>query len=235
MTNVDPNEIHNFEQLSQNWWDKDNGPMRLLHQLNPLRLQFIKDNCQLKTATALDVGCGGGIFSEALAESGADVTAIDMGEQLIAVAKQHAADNNLKIDYQTADLHQWSKSNGPFDLISCLEMLEHVPDPAAIINDLSSLLKPGATLYLSTINRTPLAFITTIVGVEYVLRWLPHGTHRYDKFIKPAELAKMCRAANLEVEKIQGVKYNPLNGKFSLTNNCSINYLLIAKKPDSKQ
>ena len=239
MNNSDPNELKQFNAISSKWWD-DNGPMRMLHKLNPLRLDLILQYRKpSQAAHILDIGCGGGIFSESIAKATSNmqckVDAIDLAEDAIKVAKQHAADNSVNINYQVAELAKWVDNCPKYQLISCLEMLEHVPDPAAIVKNCADALQDNGTLFLSTINRTPLAFLGMIVGGEYILNWLPKGTHRYDKFIKPSELAKMCRDAGLQVEKIQGVSYQPLKSEFKLSDNCHMNYFLIATKPgDSK-
>ena len=238
MQNSDDIEIKQFNSISEDWWDIV-GPMRMLHKLNPLRLDLILERCKLpQSAHILDVGCGGGIFSESIAKSTTQhdckVDAIDLAKDAIAVAQKHAAENTLDINYQVAELAEWVKTSPKYELISCLEMLEHVPDPNAIIQNCASTLADNGTLFLSTINRTPSAFLGMIVGGEYILRWLPKGTHRYAKFIKPSELAKMCRDAGLKVEKIQGVTYNPLSSEFKLDDNCKMNYFLIATKTGEK-
>jgi 2-polyprenyl-6-hydroxyphenyl methylase / 3-demethylubiquinone-9 3-methyltransferase len=237
MHNHDDTEINQFNAISKDWWDP-NGPMRMLHKLNPLRLQLILDSIQIDSGdNILDVGCGGGIFSESIAAAkpNCTVTGIDMAEDAIKTAQKHAAANNIALNYQVAELAKWVQTSPKYKLISCLEMLEHVPDPAAIVQNCADALDDNGTLFLSTINRTPLAFAGMVVGAEYILNWLPKGTHTYSKFIKPSELAKMCRTAGLEVTKIQGLSYNPISAKFSLSSNCQMNYFIIATKPGANK
>jgi len=231
--NVDLAEIAKFEALAARWWDLE-GEFKPLHDLNPLRHAYIAEHHPLAGCKALDVGCGGGILTEALARSGADVTGIDMGEAPLAVARLHAMESGLQglaYDRQTAeDLAK--KRPGGFDLVCCMEMLEHVPDPASVVKACATLARPGATLMFSTINRNPKSFLFAIVGAEYLLRLLPRGTHEYRKFIRPSELAHWCREAGLEVCETMGVIYSPLTRQFSLkARDLDVNYMIRARKP----
>lgn len=230
-SNVDPSEIEHFTALAQQWWDTA-GPMGPLHAINPLRLSFIQRFEQLSGQTVLDVGCGGGILTEALAQAGAQASGIDLAEDSIAVAQQHAQDNGLQIDYQICPVEQLAEQQpASFDSITCMEMLEHVPDPAAIVTACSQLLKPGGSLYLSTINRNPKSFALAIVGAEHILNLIPKGTHHYEKFIKPSELGRWCRQAGLTVGTVQGMTYNPINKTHKLSRDVDVNYLMRATKP----
>ncbi|MGJ8670760.1 MAG: bifunctional 2-polyprenyl-6-hydroxyphenol methylase/3-demethylubiquinol 3-O-methyltransferase UbiG [Oceanococcus sp.] len=229
--NVDPSEIEHFSALAKQWWETS-GPMGPLHAINPLRLGFIERFEQLDGQKIVDVGCGGGILTEALAKSGAQASGIDLAHDSIQVATDHAAGNKLKIDYQVCAVEQFAQEHhGQFDSVTCMEMLEHVPDPAAIVSACAQLLKPGGSLYLSTINRNPKSFALAIVGAEHVLNLIPKGTHHYDKFIKPSELAAWCRASKLEVGSVQGMSYNPLTRTHKLTRDVDVNYLMRASKP----
>lgn len=227
--NVNPDEIAKFDALAQQWWDKD-GPMQPLHQINPLRLQFIQQYCTLANQDILDVGCGAGLLSEALAAQEAIVTGIDLSEQAITVAKQHAAVSELSINYQISDVATLTRQEQQYAIITCMEMLEHVPEPDNIIKSCSELLKPGGYLFLSTLNRNLKSYLMSIIGAEYVLRMLPIGTHDYQQFIKPSELERMCRHAQLQRVSIQGLTYKPLQQSFQLSDDVSVNYIACYQK-----
>lgn len=225
--NVDPLEIDKFNKMAASWWDPE-GDFKPIHQLNPLRLDYIlRQTNGLYGKRVLDVGCGGGILSESMAKEGAHVTGIDMSPLPLQVAKEHAEQMNLSIDYQQITIEALLETNPEkFDVITCMEMLEHVPDPDAIIQSCQQLLKPNGILLFSTINRTLKAWVLVIIGAEYVLRLLPKGTHEYDKFIKPAELLAWCDQHQLRCLDMVGYHYNPLSGKFWLNHDVSANYIV---------
>jgi 2-polyprenyl-6-hydroxyphenyl methylase/3-demethylubiquinone-9 3-methyltransferase len=226
--NFDPAELEKFAALAGQWWDAD-GPQKPLHALNPVRLEYVASRAQLAGKRVLDIGCGGGLLSEALARSGADVTAIDLGEALIKVARLHALESQLTIDYRLQSAEDLAAAEpASFDVITCMEMLEHVPDPSSILAACRALLKPGGRLFLSTINRTPAAFAVAIVGAEYIARLLPRGTHSYQEFITPAELARWVREQQLEVTDVSGMTYEPWAGRARLSSSTAINYLMTA-------
>lgn len=231
--NIDPAEIKKFNDLASRWWDPT-GDFKPLHDLNPLRSSYIAEHMPLAGAKALDVGCGGGILTEALARSGANVSGIDMGEAPLAVARIHAAESGLDIHYEQITAESIAaREPQNFDVVCCLEMLEHVPDPASVVQSCANLAKPGGQLYFSTINRNPKSFLFAVVGAEYVLNLLPKGTHEYKKFIRPSELTRWCRQANLMVEELIGVTYNPISKEFKLNaKDVAINYMIRARKPD---
>ena len=230
--NVDPSEIAKFDALASSWWDLE-GESKPLHDINPLRLEFISKQCSLDNKHVIDVGCGGGILSEALARSGAKTTGIDMGEMALNVAKLHALESELSIDYQHITAEEKAQQSAQsYDLATCMEMLEHVPDPLSIIQACADLVKPGGDLFFSTLNRHPKAYLLAVLGAEYVMNMLPKGTHDYKRFIKPSELAKWCRQAGLQVSQIKGISYNPLNQAFKLSDDVTVNYLLHCKKPE---
>ena len=235
--NVDPEELARFGKLASRWWDPD-GESRPLHDLNPVRSVFVSARVALRGARVADVGCGGGLLSEALAKTGANVTAIDLAPEVIEVAKLHLHETNaalsepLTVDYRLCSSHQLAaEAPGSFDAVCCMELIEHVPDPAALVADLAALLKPGGKLFLSTLNRTPASFATAIIGAEYLAQLLPRGTHDYRQFLKPSELAGLLRRAGLALEDISGIAYNPLNRKAWLTRTTAVNYLVCAHKP----
>ena len=232
MTNVDPAEIKKFNDLASRWWDP-RGDFKPLHDLNPLRSEYIADLLELEGVQAIDIGCGGGILAEALAKKGARVTGIDMGEAPLSVARIHAAEAQLDINYKQITAEQIAAENpASYDLVCCMEMLEHVPDPASVIRSCADLAKPGATLTFSTINRNPKSFLFAVVGAEYVLGLLPRGTHEYKKFIRPSELSSWCRQAGLNVDEVLGVTYNPISKDFAISQtDVSINYMVRATKP----
>lgn len=224
-------ELDKFDELAQRWWDPD-GPQKALHALNPARLGYVAERTPLQGMAVLDVGCGGGLLSEALAQAGASVTAIDLAPNLLKVARLHGLESGIKVDYREQAVEALSAERpGAFDAITCMEMLEHVPEPASIIAACASLLKPGGRLFLSTLNRTPAAFALAIVGAEYVARLLPKGTHQYRDFIKPSELAKWLRDAGLELEDVSGLMYEPWRNRARIVARTDINYLACARKP----
>jgi 2-polyprenyl-6-hydroxyphenyl methylase/3-demethylubiquinone-9 3-methyltransferase len=223
--NADPAELAKFASLAQSWWDPA-GPSKPLHELNPLRLRYVENAVGLRDAQVLDVGCGGGILSEAMARSGARVIGIDLSQAVLDVAELHALEGKLAIEYRAISAEELAAARpGSFDLVTCMEMLEHVPDPAAALAALAALVKPGGHVIISTLNRKPMAFAVAIIGAEYIARMLPRGTHEYLKFIKPSELARWGRAAGLNLLDLTGITYNPLTRAFRLSANTDINYL----------
>ena len=229
--NVNPAEIARFDSLAARWWDPD-GESRPLHDLNPVRAAYVAARTDLRGAKVADVGCGGGLLSEALARAGAKVTGIDLGAKLIEVAKLHLHESGLSVDYRVQSSSELAAAEpASFDAVCCMELVEHVPDPQALVNDLATLLKPGARLFMSTLNRTPAAFGAAILGAEYVMGLLPRGTHHYAQFLKPSELGRLLRHAGLELEDVSGLAYNPLNRKAWLSTITAINYVLSARKP----
>jgi 2-polyprenyl-6-hydroxyphenyl methylase/3-demethylubiquinone-9 3-methyltransferase len=230
--NVDHDEISKFEALAARWWDP-HSEFKPLHEINPLRLDYIDRRARLAGKQVLDVGCGGGILSESMASRGASVTGIDMGKAPLTVARLHQHESNVQVDYQQSTVEAFAQSHaGQFDVVTCMEMLEHVPDPASAINACARLLKPGGHAFLSTINRNPKSFLFAIVGAEYVLRLLPKGTHEYKKFLKPSELSSWSREAGLHVSEITGMSYNPFTQKYTLGFDVDVNYLMHCQKPE---
>ncbi len=228
--NVSRAEIDKFAALANRWWD-ENGPQKPLHHLNPARLNYVAKQLPLRGKKILDVGCGGGLLSEALAREGADVVALDLAEELVEIAKLHLYESNVKVDYRLQSVESLAEEMaGQFDAVTCMEMLEHVPDPSSILRACEKLLKPGGKCFISTLNRTPAAFAIAIVGAEYLANLLPKGTHDYQKFIKPSELAAWCRAEGFNVVDISGLAYNPLSGKAWVNNRTDINYLMTVQK-----
>lgn len=231
--NVDPGEIAKFEALANRWWDPT-SEFKPLHEINPLRSNYIDERAKLAGKTVLDVGCGGGLLSEAMAQRGAHVTGIDMGQAPLSVAQLHSLESGVSVNYRKIPAEQLAiEQPAHYDIVTCLEMLEHVPDPASIIQACADLAKPGAHLFFSTINRNPKAYLFAIVGAEYLLKMLPKGTHEYSKFIRPAELAGWVRAAGLALENITGMTYNPLIKKYSMsTTDVDVNYIIHVRKPN---
>jgi 2-polyprenyl-6-hydroxyphenyl methylase / 3-demethylubiquinone-9 3-methyltransferase len=228
--NADPAELAKFSALAQSWWDPA-GPSRPLHELNPLRLRYIEQALALRGASVLDVGCGGGILSEAMANRGARVLGIDLSQAVLDVAELHALESKLEIQYRSVAAEDLAAAQpDSFDLVTCMEMLEHVPDPAASLRALANLVKVGGDVIVSTLNRKPLAFAVAIIGAEYIARMLPRGTHEYLKFIRPSELARWGREANLDLIDLTGITYNPLTRAFRLSPNTDINYLAHFKR-----
>jgi 2-polyprenyl-6-hydroxyphenyl methylase/3-demethylubiquinone-9 3-methyltransferase len=226
--NVDSHEIEKFNLLAHKWWDPT-SEFKPLHEINPLRLNFIKSSVSLKGKKVLDVGCGGGILSESLVSAGADVTGIDQGGKVIQIAKLHAKESGIKIKYKHINIEDFYKNTDErFDVITCLEMLEHVPDPNSIINTCSKLLKPGGKIFFSTINKNLKAFLFAIIGAEYILNLLPKGTHEYKKFIKPSQLQAWTSRNNLSFDSIIGMTYNPITQKYKLSQDTSVNYIVEA-------
>jgi len=223
--NADPAGLARFDALAAQFWDSQ-GDFRPLHLLNPVRAQFIAARTSLAGRRVLDVGCGGGLLSESLARAGAQVTGIDLAPGMVEVARLHAAEGGLAIDYRVASAEELAQA-GPaqFDVVTCMEMLEHVPDPAAMTATLARLLAPGAALFVSTLNRNLKSFLLAIVGAEYVLRLIPRGTHEYERLIRPAELARWARAAGLSLSELAGIEFNPLTGHVALSGDVSVNYL----------
>lgn len=229
--NVDQAEIAKFEALASRWWDRA-GDFRPLHLMNPLRANWIDARAPVAGRRVLDVGCGGGILSEALAQRGAEVTGIDMGEAPLAVARLHLVESGLVIDYRHASAEELANEvPASFDIVTCMEVLEHVPDPASLVRACAQLVRPGGHLFFATINRNPKSYVFAILGAEHILKLLPKGTHDYARFIRPSELAGWARAAGLTLGEVEGMLYNPITRTFSLGRNVDVNYLLHAQKP----
>jgi 2-polyprenyl-6-hydroxyphenyl methylase/3-demethylubiquinone-9 3-methyltransferase len=224
--NVDLNEVEKFNKIAHKWWDPS-SEFKPLHDINPLRVNYINNLFPLNEKNILDVGCGGGILAESMARLGGNVTGIDQSEIAIKIAKLHAKENNLSIDYKLLNIEDFlKKDTSKFDVITCLEMIEHVPDPASIITSCAKKLKKNGRLYVSTINRNLKAFLFAIVGAEYILNLLPKGTHHYDKFIKPSEVKSWANSLNMNISNITGMTYNPFLKKYSLGSDVSVNYIL---------
>ncbi|MBV1876672.1 MAG: bifunctional 2-polyprenyl-6-hydroxyphenol methylase/3-demethylubiquinol 3-O-methyltransferase UbiG [Pseudomonadales bacterium] len=230
--NVDPREVAKFDDLARKWWDT-NSEFKPLHDINPLRMEYILSHVSIAGSEVLDVGCGGGILTESLAKAGARVTGIDMAAKPLKVAKLHRHESNLEINYQLSTIEAFATMNNgehqaKFDVITCLEMMEHVPDPGSVIQACKTLLKPGGHLFLSTINRNAKAYLMLVIGAEYLLNMLPRGTHDYDKFIKPSELAGWLRQSSFELNDISGMSYNPVSKGYRLSKSTEVNYLIYA-------
>jgi 2-polyprenyl-6-hydroxyphenyl methylase/3-demethylubiquinone-9 3-methyltransferase len=229
-TNADPAELAKFGELSHRWWDP-RGEFRPLHDLNPLRLAWIDGLAPLMGTRALDVGCGGGILSEAMARMGAQVTGIDLSEKPLKVAQLHLLESGLSVDYQLISAENLAQRQAnAFDIVTCMELLEHVPDPASTVAACARLAKPGGRVFFSTINRNPKAYLFAVIGAEYLLNMLPKGTHDYARFIKPSELTRWCRDAGLETVELKGMTYNPVTDQYRLGDDCDVNYALCCAK-----
>lgn len=226
MQNADQNELDKFSQLAHRWWDP-NSEFKPLHQINPLRLAWIDSHTPIVGKKVLDIGCGGGILSESMAAKGATVTGIDLSGKALAVARLHLLESGHPVEYREIAAEQFAnEAPGSFDVVSCMEMLEHVPNPASTIAACAELVKPGGHVFFSTINRNPKAYLLAVVGAEYVLKMLPKGTHDYAKFIKPSELARWAKSVGLEPTDLIGLSYNPITQRYSLGNDTSVNYLI---------
>jgi 2-polyprenyl-6-hydroxyphenyl methylase/3-demethylubiquinone-9 3-methyltransferase len=230
-TNVDPAELAKFSELAHRWWDV-NSEFRPLHQINPLRLEWINGLVSLKQNQVLDVGCGGGILSDAMARAGAHVTGIDLATKSLKVAQLHALETQTpNVNYREVSAEALAEeAPAQFDVVTCMEMLEHVPDPASIVKACATLVKPGGWVFFSTLNRNPKSFLFAILGAEYVLNLLPKGTHEYAKFIRPSELAAYCRSAGLVLQATKGLQYNPITRRYWLDDNTSVNYMIATQR-----
>ncbi len=230
MTNADPAELEKFSQLAHRWWDPT-SEFKPLHDINPLRLGYIDRIAGLAGKTVLDVGCGGGILSESMAAAGATVTGIDLGDKALQVAKLHLLESGRKVEYRKVAVEALAAERpGSFDVVTCMEMLEHVPDPASTVRACAQLAKPGGHVFFSTLNRNPKSYLFAVIGAEYVLKLLPRGTHDYAKFIKPSELAQFCRSTGLQVADITGMSYNPLSREYSLGRDTDVNYIIACRR-----
>ncbi|MDO8304196.1 bifunctional 2-polyprenyl-6-hydroxyphenol methylase/3-demethylubiquinol 3-O-methyltransferase UbiG [Herminiimonas sp.] len=229
--NADPLELKKFSDLAHQWWDPT-SEFRPLHEINPLRLEWINSRAPLAGKTVIDIGCGGGILAESMAKKGAHVTGIDLSEKALKVADLHSLESGVQVRYELIAAEDMAEREaGRFDIVTCMEMLEHVPDPAAIVAACAKLVKPGGKIFFSTINRNPKAYLHAILGAEYLLRLLPKGTHDYAKFITPAELSQYARRADLTVDTLRGMSFNPLTKIYALNHDTSVNYLLACTKP----
>ena len=230
MTNADPIELEKFSQLAHRWWDP-NSEFKPLHDINPLRLDYINRIVPLAGKAVLDVGCGGGILSESMAALGAQVTGIDLGDKPLQVAKLHLLESGQLVDYQKISAEDLAAArSASFDVVTCMEMLEHVPDPASIVRACAQLVKPDGHVFFSTLNRNPKSYLFAVIGAEYLLKLLPRGTHDYAKFIKPSELAQFCRDARLDVSAVIGMSFNPLSKVYSLGRDTDVNYILSTRR-----
>lgn len=231
-TNVDPQEVAKFGDLAHRWWDPQ-SEFKPLHDINPLRLGWIDRCAALKGKQVLDVGCGGGLLSEGMAAMGARVTGIDLSDKALGVARLHLLESGQQVDYRHIAAEDLATSHpASFDVVTCLEMLEHVPDPASAVKACAQMVKPGGQVFLSTINRNPKAYLFAVIGAEYILKLLPRGTHDYAKFLRPAELARYCREAGLTVCEVMGMSYNPLTRTYAFGTDTSVNYLVRAQRND---
>ncbi len=229
--NADPLEIQKFSELAHRWWDPT-SEFRPLHEINPLRLEWINAKVPLAGKRVIDIGCGGGILAESMARKGADVTGIDLSEKALKVADLHSLESGVNVRYKLIAAEAMAAEEaGQYDVVTCMEMLEHVPDPAAIVQACAALVKPGGHVFMSTLNRNPKAYLFAVLGAEYILRLLPKGTHDYDKFITPAELSQFARSAGLDLNSMRGMGYNPLTKIYSLNHDTSVNYLVACTRP----
>ena len=229
--NADPHEIQKFSDLAHRWWDPT-SEFRPLHDINPLRLEWINARVPLADRKAIDIGCGGGILAESMARKGADVTGIDLSEKALKVADLHSLEAGMTMRYELISAEDMAaREAGQYDVVTCMEMLEHVPDPAAIVRAAAALCKPGGRVFFSTLNRNPKSYLFAVIGAEYVLRLLPKGTHDYAKFITPAELSQFVRLAGLQLDAMKGMTYNPFTKVYSLGSNTSVNYMVACTKP----
>ncbi len=232
-THFDPEEIAKFEAIAAEWWDPD-GRFKPLHQINPLRLDYIAQHVKLPTSAVLDIGCGGGLLAEGMASRGATVTGVDRSERALGVAQAHAVQSGIHVQYENSDAETWAEDHAEaYDAVTCLEVLEHVPNVSRTLAACATMLKPGGTLFFATLNRTPTAYLKAIIGAEYLLGWLPRGTHQYQKFIRPSEMVHALRLAGLEVEEIRGMSYQIFADSFTLSDDLSVNYLGMARKPEN--
>jgi 2-polyprenyl-6-hydroxyphenyl methylase/3-demethylubiquinone-9 3-methyltransferase len=230
--NVHEHEIHKFGVLADRWWDLD-GEFKTLHAVNPLRIQFIRSFAELEGKRVVDVGCGGGILSEGLARAGAQVVGIDLAEELLDIAKSHADESGIEADYRRISAEALAEAESDsFDIVTCMEMLEHVPEPASVVRACAKLVKPGGRVFFSTLNRKLKAYLLAIVGAEYLLNMIPKGTHDYATFIKPSELSRWAREAGLELLGMEGIAYNPITGQFTLSRDLDVNYLAAFARPE---
>jgi 2-polyprenyl-6-hydroxyphenyl methylase/3-demethylubiquinone-9 3-methyltransferase len=228
--NVDQSEIAKFSALAHRWWDP-NSEFKPLHAINPLRLSWMKSFVNFEGKKVVDIGCGGGILAESLAQSGADTTGIDLSEKALKVAELHALEVGANLTYRAISAEDLAQEQaGQYDVVTCMEMLEHVPDPASVVRACATLCKPGGTLFFSTLNRNPKSYLFAIIGAEYILRLLPKGTHEYAKFIKPSELVHFTRAADLEMLGMKGLGYNPITQVYSLNDDVDVNYMIAVRK-----
>jgi 2-polyprenyl-6-hydroxyphenyl methylase/3-demethylubiquinone-9 3-methyltransferase len=228
--NADPSELRKFAELASRWWDPQ-GPMRPLHEINPLRLAWIAKHAALASQRVVDIGCGGGILTEAMATAGARALGVDLADKPLKVAELHALESGAQVEYRRCSAEDLAReSPASFDLVTCMEMLEHVPDPASTVAACRALVRPGGWVFFSTINRNPKSFLFAIVGAEYMLRLLPKGTHDYTKFIRPSELARAARDAALDVHELIGMTYNPLTRRFALGRDTDVNYLMACRR-----